>query len=353
MFKLLLLLFFLSISSFIGAQTLGGNSIFNFLKLPNSPQLTGLGGINLSNLSNDIGLSFNNPALLRQAMHAQVSTVFNAMYAGIKNYHVMAGYRHQALETNFSLGLHYLDYGNLPQTDPAGNVLGNFRPGDYVIQVAGSRTYLSKWYYGATLKYISSNYGLYHSNGIALDAGVAYYDSSRLFQASLVMKNMGIQIKRYDGTQADGLPFDLEIGLTRRLSKAPIQFSITAHHLHQFNLFYNDTTFNNENGYNQGNKRNSQVFKKIFSHFIVASQFFVDDKIEITAAYNHLRRNELNLYNTTNGFNGFSLGVGILFRKLEIRYARAYYQNNTAYNQFGLNIMLNEYTRSRTGSFSK
>jgi hypothetical protein len=38
--------------------------------------------------------------------------------------------------------------------------------------------------------------------------------------------------------------------------------------------------------------------------------------------------------------------VGVLFRKLQIRYARGYYQNNTAYNQFGLNIKLNEFLGS-------
>jgi hypothetical protein len=46
------------------AQTLGGSSVFNFLKLPHTPQLTALGGINVSHPSNDIGLAFNNPALV-------------------------------------------------------------------------------------------------------------------------------------------------------------------------------------------------------------------------------------------------------------------------------------------------
>ncbi len=65
--------------------------------------------------------------------------------------------------------------------------------------------------------------------------------------------------------------------------------------------------------------------------------------MEITGAYNHLRRSELNISNSTNGLNGFSLGMGVLFKKIQLRYARAYYQNNTAYNQFGINLVLNEY----------
>ncbi|MEO6000735.1 MAG: type IX secretion system protein PorQ [Chitinophagaceae bacterium] len=327
----------------VHAQTIGGNSIFNFLKLPATPQLTGLGGINVSNISNDLGLSFNNPALLRPSMHTQLTTDFNSMYAGIKNYHVMMGYCHPKLETNFAFGVHYIDYGSITQTDAAGNILGSFRPGDYVIQLSASRQYLEKWFYGTTIKFINSNYGLYRSNAIAMDAGVAYYDSSLLLQASLLLKNMGVQLKKYDGTTGDDLPFDIEMGITKRLENAPIQFSITAQHLHQFDIRYNDTSFNNDNGFNQSGKNDKFIADKIFRHFVVAVQFYVGDYIEITTAYNHLRRSELNIYNSTNGLNGFSLGLGALFKKMQIRYARAYYQNNTAYNQFGINLSLNEY----------
>lgn len=325
------------------AQTLGGNSIYNFLKLPASPQLTGLGGVNISNISNDIGLSFNNPALLRPSMHAQLTTVFNSMYAGIKNYHAMMGYTSEKLQTNFSLGTQYFDYGTIAQTDASGNVLGTFRPGDYVVQVSGSRKYLERWYYGATMKFIHSNYGLYRSDGLAMDVGVAYYDSTSLLQVSVLIKNMGVQLKKYEGTRGDDLPFDIQAGITKRLKNAPLQFSLTAQRLHQFNIRYNDTSFNNDNGFNQTGKA-AITFDKIFRHIVIATQVYVGDKLEITAAYNHLRRAELNIYNATNGLNGFSLGVGVLFKKIQIRYARAYYQNNTAYNQFGLNLSLNEFS---------
>ena len=60
------------------AQTLGGSSVFNFLNLPATPQLSALGGINISNQSNDAGLTYANPALIRKEMHAQLSANFNA-----------------------------------------------------------------------------------------------------------------------------------------------------------------------------------------------------------------------------------------------------------------------------------
>ena len=61
---------------------------------------------------------------------------------------------------------------------------------------------------------------------------------------------------------------------------------------------------------------------------------------DASLGYNHLRRQELNIDKSGNGLNGFSIEVGALFNK--IRYT-AYYQNNTAYDQFGLNLQLNKY----------
>jgi hypothetical protein len=137
----LLILSFLLILTRANAQTLGGNTVYNFLQLSNTPQLTALGGINISNQTADIGLSFNNPALLRSAMHSQTAMVFNSFYGGIKNYHLMAGFHNEPLKTTFSAGINYFNYGSIAETDIAGNVSGAMRPADYVVQVSAARQY--------------------------------------------------------------------------------------------------------------------------------------------------------------------------------------------------------------------
>jgi hypothetical protein len=311
-------------------QTLGGNAAYNFLKLPGTPQLSALGGVNISNMSNDAGMAFNNPSLLRAGMHQQLHLSFNSMYAGVKNYHSYFAYRNDKWKTNFGAGIYYLDYGSLTQTDAAGNIMGAFHPTDYVVQVSASRQYGNKWHYGAAFKFIGSNYGL-------------YLDTSRLFQVSLLLKNMGTQTKQYQDSRPDDLPFDAQLGFTKKLARAPIQFSVTAHHLHQFNIRYSDSTFNNNNSLEPTNGENSFTLDKIFRHIVLAAQVYAGRNIEITAAYNYLLRKELVIANATNGFTGFSLGIGVLFRKIQIRYARSHYQNNTAYNQLGLNLALNEF----------
>ena len=329
------------VTAHCGAQTLGGRSAYNFLQLPNTPQLSALGGVNISNITGDAGMAFNNPALLREEMSQQLHVSFNALYAGIKNYHSLFAYHVPDWQTSFALGVHFIDYGNIAQTDASGNILGAFHPNDYVVQLSVARRYMEKWHYGLSVKYISSNYSLYRSAALAMDAGVCYYDSARLLQVSVAMKNMGTQLKKYPGTTGDDLPFDVQAGITKRLRNAPVQFSFTAHHLHQFDLLYADTSYNAANGIGQGAGKGFTA-DKLFRHFVFSVQVFVTDKLEITAGYNYLLHKELVIANSPNGLTGFSLGVGALFKKLQLRYARSYYQNNLAYNQFGLNVPLNK-----------
>ncbi|HUR65940.1 MAG TPA: type IX secretion system protein PorQ [Chitinophagaceae bacterium] len=324
------------------AQTLGGNSVFNFLKLSDTPQLTALGGVNVSHPSNDIGLAFNNPALLNPAMHSQANVVFNDFYGGIQSYHLSLGYYHKKLNSTFCWGLNYINYGSTDATDAAGNVLGEFRPTDWVMQLSAARSYLEKWNYGATIKYISSNYGHYSSNGIGMDAGLLFKDTAKKISASFLVKNMGFQLKKYGGTDPEDLPFDVQIGISKRMEKAPFGLSLTAQRFHQYNIRYDDTTFNNQNGFlNSSSKKFSAG--KLLDHLVLAGSIYVGDRIEFDMGYNFLRRRELNIGNEANGLNGFSLGAGARLGKLYVKYARAYYQSNTAFNQLGLNLKLNEY----------
>ncbi|MBZ5856682.1 type IX secretion system protein PorQ [Flavihumibacter profundi] len=320
----LALILFITFSS-ANAQVAGGADVYNFLRLPVSALHTALGGENISVLSNDVTMGYQQPALLRPEMHQQLGFVFTSLPAGIKNIHFTGSMYSGSLSTSFAASVQYFSYGNIVQTDAAGNEDGEFKPKDFVAQVSASRRYAQHWFYGSAIKFIQSDYGMYKSNAMAMDIGVNYADSVGQWQVGLLMKNMGVQLTSYSGEGKENLPFDLQLGITKRLLKAPIQFSLTARELHRMILYSADS---------------SGSFDKIMQHFVVATQFFIADKIELTAGYNHLKRRELSIANTANGLTGFSLGVGVLLPRLQLRYARAYQSNSKAYNQFGMNIDL-------------
>ena len=258
-------------------------------------------------------------------MNRQAGFVFTGLPGSIKALHLTGNIYKESWATNFATSVQYFSYGKITQTDAAGNEYGSFNPRDYVIQFAASRKYLNHWFYGTAIKFIQSNYGQYRSSALAMDIGVNYADSNGHWQAGLLLKNMGVQLKSYTGQGQENMPFDLQLGITKRLSKAPIQFSWTVHQLHHLLLYNEDST---------------GTFDHIMQHMVVATQFFIGDKIELTAGYNHLRRRELSIPNTENGLTGFSFGCGVLLPMLQLRYARAYQSNSKAINQFGLDIQL-------------
>lgn len=319
-------------------QTLGGGSVYNFLKLPSSPLLTAAGGVNVSHNANEVSLTANNPALLQPSLSTQFNASFNAFLGGIKAYALTGVLYSEKVSTAFGSHVYYVDYGTIAMTDAAGNVSGEFRPRDYVVQVSAAKKYLERWTYGGTIKFIGSAYGTYSSGALAVDVGLLYTDSSNRLTVGLLAKNMGAQVKTYAGT-AEDLPFDLEAGISKRLSKAPFGFSFTAHHLHRFRITYNDAAFNSANGFSSPSS-----FDKIFNHFVVATHLYIGQNLEAVIGYNHLRRGELSTPDGANGTAGFSAGLLVRFSKLQVQFARSSYQRGVGYNHIGITAQLNKLT---------
>lgn len=322
----------------VPAQVLGGSSVFNFLRLSPSPQLTALGGVNISQLSDDIGMTVQNPALFSPGMHSQLQAVFNDFYGGISVFHLSGGFYHEKLNTGITGAIHFFNYGNTAQTDAAGNILGRFRPVDFVIQAGAARKYQERWVYGANLKFIHSAYGPYRSSGIAGDIGLSYRDTAKGLSAGFLVRNMGVQISRY-GSEQEDLPFELMAGITQKLPDAPFSFSLTGQRLQHFDIRYDDTAFNNANGY-ANSSRSKFTAGKLLDHLVLGMTLHLHSRVECQAGYNFLRRRELKSGAGGNGLNGFSLGMSAYLGKLTVRYARAYYQPRSAYSQFGLSLPL-------------
>jgi hypothetical protein len=332
----LLILSMFSIA-FTQAQTLGGNSTYNFLRLPAHPLMSGAGGLNVSYASDDVGFALYNPSLLRASMDKQLHLSFLHLPGGIRNYALSGGYHHKGTNATFGGQVFFLDYGSLPQTDASGNISGTFRPVDFVVQASAAAPYRQKWNYGGTLKFIHSSYGQYRSSGIAADVAVSFEDSTNLFSASIMARNMGTQLTSYAG-EGEDLPFDLQVGITKRLARSPLGFSLTAHHLHRFNLAYNDTVFNNENDLFSS----TGTITKVLDHLVLATHIHLGKNLEAIAGYNFLRRREL-AAGEGNGLTGFSVGFRARFHKLSFSYGRAAYQRNIATHHAGLTIDLRSF----------
>lgn len=337
--RLVILLLLVTVS--MSGQVLGGRSVYNFLRLAQTPQLTALGGVNISQPSSDIGMAFQNPALFTPAMNGQVNAVFNDFYGGINVFHLSGGLYREKLNTGFTGGLTFFNYGSTTQTDAAGNILGKFNPVDYVIQLGASRKWQEKWTYGLNLKFVQSAYGQYRSSGLGLDIGLLFNDMAKRITAAFKVSNLGFQLKKY-AVLPEEFPFDMQAGISKRLENAPFSFSLTAQRLHQYDILYNDTAFNAANGFR--NPSSGFNAGRLLDHLVIGTTIHMSDRLQLQAGYNFLRRRELSIANAGNGLNGFSVGAGVNLGYFCLRFARAYYQAANAYNQLGLNLPVQQYT---------
>lgn len=87
------------------------------------------------------------------------------------------------------------------------------------------------------MKLLYSSYEQYTALAIAADLGVNYYNSEKDLSFSMVLKNLGGQVKRFTD-QYDRLPWDIQLGYTQSLNGGPFRLSITAVNLNRWKLPY-------------------------------------------------------------------------------------------------------------------
>jgi hypothetical protein len=328
------------------AQVAGGQSAMEFLRLPNGPHISALGGINVSNADRDISLALQNPSLMRPGLHNTLGLNQNFYYSGISISNLQYGYHVPEIATSFVLGVQYLNYGNFVRTDNLGNQMGDFKANDYAITIGASRQYLTKWRYGAALKYAQST--LYDKNAYAAlaDVGITFMDTTSLITVGAVAKNMGVMLKKYNpANPGEPLPFDVQLGITKRFKYVPLRLMATAHHLYEWDIRYDNPADNQNNnlfGNTDSNARQKSYFAdKLFRHFIFGAEILVGKRVLLSASYNHMHRSELVIKDKT-GLAGFAYGISIDLNRFQVRYARSHYHIAGAYNELGLDISLNK-----------
>jgi hypothetical protein len=330
------------------AQVTGGRFTMEFLRLSNSPHVSALGGINVVNPERDIAFAFQNPALMRPGLHNMLGLNHNFYYAGISSSNLQYGYHVQKIETSFMFGVQYLNYGDFTQTDNIGTQIGTFKANEFAFTLGASRQYKEKWRYGVATKVARSV--LYDKSALAFlaDVGIVYNDTASLWTFSGVAKNMGFMGAKFNpDAPAEPLPFDLQLGVSKRFAHIPLRLMATAHHLYEWDVRYNNPA-DVENGNLFGSqdtttKQKSYFSDKLFRHFIFGAELTFAKRVTVSASYNHLRRGELALKERTASA-GFAFGVGVNLNKFQVHYARSYYHVAGAYNEIGFNMALNKIT---------
>jgi hypothetical protein len=326
------------------AQVTGGESVYQFLRLPNSAHASGMGGMVVSNPSNDVSFGFANPALLRSGIHNQLALNQNFHLSGTSITNLMYAHHSNKYKTTFAGGLTYVNYGKIRATYTNGIIYNQLFATDVALQLSASKNYKTNWRYGTSLKFVSSQLGSFNSIGVMADAGIVYYDTAKQLYFGMLAKNIGFQLSKYSAQSGnEPLPFDMQIGLSKKLAKAPFRLNVIAHHLYQWNIRYDNPLDKIDNSFfGTADTVTSNYFAdKLFRHFNFGVDLLLGKRLEINVAYSHQRRTELALKEKL-GMAGFSFGLGVHLPKLDVHYARNIYNLAGNYNQIGIHLKMKE-----------
>ena len=308
--KILLLLTLLLVIIPVQAQN-ESTSVFNFLSLPTSAHTMALGGVQPALPDDDASLLFQNPALMSDVSDRSINFSFLAWMKGSKagnlSWTMASGDR-----GTWGVGAQFVGYGSMKETTVEGIKMGDF--GAIDLAFTGGYAYMlnDRLSGGALGKFIYSKYGQYSSVALAVDLGLNYFVEESDFSLSLVAANLGWQVKPFGDTR-ERIPFDLRLGLTKRLARAPIRFSFSMADLTRWKAsdFYSP----------DGEVKKGRI---LTNHFIVGIDVLITKQIYVSGGYNFRRAYELKAAGSGHGA-GLCFGAGVDIKRFKLGLAYAKY----------------------------
>jgi hypothetical protein len=324
---------------------IGGKRTFQALELPNNAKMAALGGVNISAFSPEVSMWLANPALLNPEMHHQLALSYTNFISSIGQSSLAYAWQTEKYGL-WGAGLNYINYGTFTQRDAAGQEEGKFSVNDYVVSLAHAST-IGPFTLGATAKLAVTGIAEYKAVAVLTDIGGIFKHPENDLTVGLVIKNIGYQIKSFSG-EREPMPLNVQLGFTYKPEHMPLRFSITAHHLQQFDIVYLDTTGSaliNQVGGNSQTKK--ALGDKIARHFVVGGELLLSKNFNLRFGYNHLRRKELRMENA-GGSAGFSLGTMIRIKGFQLDYARGFYHTAGSTNYFTVSSNLQRLFKPKT-----
>lgn len=323
---LFFLIIFLINSSFLANAQIGGSNTYEVLRLTSSPRIAGMGGDFLAIYDNDISLASTNPSLINPGLHNNLGVDFVNYFAGI-NYGQATYSRTFNKAGSFAATMQYIDYGSFDYADETGIRSGQFYAGESVLNLGWGRQLDSNFMIGSSLKFIYSSLESYNSFGMAVDVAGSYVSNDRSFVISFIAKNIGRQITSYENGNNEALPFELQLGLTKKLNHLPFRYSIIYNNLEKWDLSYDDPdsqSYDPISGEVTETSGVEEFADNFMRHIVIGGELLIGKNISLQGGYNYKRRQEMKITDKT-AMVGFSWGVGVRISKFHFNYARSAY----------------------------
>lgn len=340
--KLFTLVFVLSTVLPVAAQN--GQSGFQILQTVSPARVAALGGNQNAVKDGDLNLGLLAPSLLDSTTTDQITFGYTRFFGEANLSH--AGYaKHFNRIGTFSFGLTALGYGDFEWTDESGQSLGSFNAGEYLFQVGYGGQLDDRFSLGGNLKFVYSELEEYKASAAALDLSGTYYHPEKQFTATVLIKNVGTTLSDYRDGVSEDLPFEIQAGISKRLSKAPLRFSIIAENLQKWDLVPEESTTEIDPLTGEEVVTNPGGFgENLMRHLVFNAEVILTENIYARIGYNYNRRKQLFVEQNPGGA-GLTFGVGVRIAKIHLSYAHAKFNPAGVNNHFTLTVKFDDFRK--------
>ncbi|MDR3260485.1 MAG: type IX secretion system protein PorQ [Tannerella sp.] len=311
-----------------------GGEIFTFLRYPVSSHVNALGGYSVSLIERDPSLIFHNPALFGGETDRMISLNYMNYVSDI---HTGSAVYTQAFRERsaWGVGARFISYGSMKETDAANTVLGDFSARDLSLNVFYSYDLSERWRGGVSFGMLYSSLAEYTSFGIAVDAGLSYFDPEKGLSYGLALKNIGAQLKAYD-TKREKLPWDIQLGVTKKMDHAPFRVSVTALYLNRWKFSYTDASLNET-------QLNDNFIQTAAKHLVFGVDFVPSENFWFGVGFNPKSNADMQLKDGGNRLGGFSAGAGLRVSGFDLNVSVARYHPSALSLMLSISTSLSDF----------
>ena len=140
-----------------------------------------------------------------------------------------------------------------------------------------------------------------------MDLGLNYLDVERGWSVSTVARNLGGQIKAYDD-EFERIPFDLQVGASKRLLNSPLRFHATMSRLTDWS-------------------------EGIGRHLAIGADVLLGENIYLAAGYNFRKASEMKITDSEGSSAhgaGLTLGAGLSLQRFKLHLGWGKYHVSTS-----------------------
>lgn len=272
---------------------------FDLLRLQTSARASALSGAVGSVASDDPSTTLYNPALLTEEMHRGLSVTYlnhlSDVNAGFVSYARTLGF------ATIAAGIRYLSYGSFERADENGVRDGStFGAGEAAISVSYAQQLTERIRGGATVHAAFASIDDAGAQALAADVGVHYWVPGSQFGVSLSAHNLGFTMSSLGETD-DSLPFDLRLGVSKRLGHLPLTVMLMGYNLHDYS-------------------GEGSTLDKAAQHVAVGLELQVGQPVAVRLGYNPRTHQELATSDRLD-LAGLSAGFGINLSRFQFDYS--------------------------------